>query len=123
MRISARPADDDHLYGHGKAESLAGLFQALVIGLSGTFLISEAIHRIREPHPTRSQAIGIASMVIAIAVSIGLVIRLRRVTTMLPLLETILSEFGKHRADELSVRGKVDGADAGWKYVARFRRA
>ena len=66
MRISARPADDDHLYGHGKVESLAGLFQALVIGLSGTFLIFEAIHRISQPSPTRSEAIGIASMVIAV---------------------------------------------------------
>jgi cation diffusion facilitator family transporter len=79
VRISSRPADEDHLYGHGKVESLAGLFQALVIGLSGAFLISEAIHRIREPQPTRSQAFGIASMVIAIVVSIALVIRLRRV--------------------------------------------
>src|ERR1041385_4725772 len=79
VRISSRPADDDHLYGHGKVESLAGLFQALVIGLSGTFLISEAVHRLRQPQPTRSQAIGIVSMVIAIAVSIGLVVRLRRV--------------------------------------------
>jgi len=79
VRISSRPADEDHLYGHGKVESLAGLFQALVIGLSGAFLISEAIHRLREPHPTKSEAIGIASMIVAIAVSIALVIRLRRV--------------------------------------------
>jgi len=79
VRISASPADEDHLYGHGKVESLAGLFQALVIGLSGAFLISEAIHRIRQPHPTQSEAIGIASMIIAVAVSVGLVVRLRRV--------------------------------------------
>src|SRR5436190_20521421 len=71
VRISSRPADEDHLYAHGKAESLAGLFQALVIGLSGTFLISEAVHRIRQPRPTESEALGIASMVIAILVSIG----------------------------------------------------
>jgi len=79
VRISSRPADEDHLYGHGKVESLAGLFQALVIGLSGTFLISEAVHRIRQPHPTKSEAIGVASMVIAVVLSIGLVKRLRRV--------------------------------------------
>ena len=79
VRIASRPADEDHLYGHGKVESLAGLFQALVIGLSGTFLISEAVHRIRAPHPTKSEAIGIVSMLVAIAVSIALVVRLRRV--------------------------------------------
>src|SRR3954463_3261658 len=59
VRISSRPADEDHLYGHGKAESLAGLFQSLVIGLSGIFLISEAIHRLRQPRPTQSELIGI----------------------------------------------------------------
>src|SRR5438552_10974393 len=32
---SSRPADEDHAYGHGKAESLTGLFQAIVIGVSG----------------------------------------------------------------------------------------
>lgn len=79
VRISARPADEDHLYGHGKVESLAGLFQALVIGLSGSFLIYEAIHRLREPHATSAEFIGIGSMVIAIVVSVALVIRLRRV--------------------------------------------
>ncbi len=43
VRASARPADEDHSYGHGKAESLAGLFQSLVIVLSGLFLIYEAV--------------------------------------------------------------------------------
>jgi len=79
VRIASRPADQDHLYGHGKVESLAGLFQAVMIGLSGAFLIREAIHRIRVPHPTQSELIGIASMVIAVVVSVALVIRLRRV--------------------------------------------
>jgi len=79
VRISSRPADEDHLYGHGKVESLAGLFQALVIGLSGTFLIWEAVHRLRQPHPTSAQFIGIGSMAIAIVISLALVMRLRRV--------------------------------------------
>ena len=82
VRVAARPADEDHRYGHGKAESLAGLFQALVISASGVFLIWEAIHRLREPHQTRSESIGIFSMVVAIAVSIALVVRLRRVARM-----------------------------------------
>ena len=47
VRISSRPADEDHLYGHGKVESLAGLFQSVVIGISGTVLIAEAVRRLR----------------------------------------------------------------------------
>ena len=35
IRAASRPADREHVYGHGKAEGLAGLFQAVIIGLSG----------------------------------------------------------------------------------------
>jgi ferrous-iron efflux pump FieF len=118
VRISARPADEDHLYGHGKVESLAGLFQALVIGLSGTFLISEAIHRIRQPHPTQSEALGIASMVIAILVSIGLVIRLKKVARETD--SPALSSDALHYATDVYINLGVLGALAvtmitGWQ--------
>jgi cation diffusion facilitator family transporter len=79
VRAASRPADEDHTYGHGKAESLTSLFQAIVIGASGIFIVWEAVHRIRDRHQTRSEAIGIVSMMIAIAASVWLVRRLRRV--------------------------------------------
>ncbi|HEV2916016.1 MAG TPA: cation diffusion facilitator family transporter [Pyrinomonadaceae bacterium] len=79
VRAAARPADEDHAYGHGKAESLAGLFQSLVIAASGAFLIYEAIRRLVEPHATSQEWIGIMTMLVAIIVSVALVRRLRRV--------------------------------------------
>ncbi|HEX8090248.1 MAG TPA: cation diffusion facilitator family transporter, partial [Blastocatellia bacterium] len=79
VRVAARPADEDHTYGHGKAESLAGLFQATVITASGVFLIWEAVRRLRVPHEIGSEWIGIATMMIAIAVSAALVARLRAI--------------------------------------------
>src|ERR1700674_4743918 len=78
VRASSRPADEDHAYGHGKAESLTSLFQALVIGASGIFIVWEAVHRIRERHHTPSELIGVGSMIIAILTSAWLVRRLRR---------------------------------------------
>src|SRR5215213_6113395 len=57
LRAASRPPDDDHHYGHGKAESLAGLFQALVITASGFFLIWEAIKRIIFPRETTAEGI------------------------------------------------------------------
>src|SRR5713226_3834291 len=78
VRTASRPADDDHAYGHGKAESLTSLFQAIVIGASGMFIVWEAVQRIREPHPTRSEVIGIASIIVAITARVWLVRRLRR---------------------------------------------
>src|SRR5689334_25167777 len=79
VRAAARPADEDHAYGHGKAESLAGLFQSIVIAASGIFLIYESIRRIINPKETNSEWIGTMTMVIAVVTSIALVVRLRRV--------------------------------------------
>ncbi len=79
VRAAARPPDDDHAYGHGKVESLAGLFQALVIMASGLFLIREAFRRIVDPPAPRAELLGVCSMLIAIGVSVALVARLRRV--------------------------------------------
>src|SRR5215212_2998238 len=58
VRAAARPADEDHKYGHGKAESLAGLFQSIVIAASGVFLVYESIRRIINPNRTKSEWLG-----------------------------------------------------------------
>ncbi|HYJ47392.1 MAG TPA: cation diffusion facilitator family transporter, partial [Pyrinomonadaceae bacterium] len=81
VRAAARPADEDHAYGHGKAESLAGLFQSIVIAASGIFLIYESIRRIINPKEISSEWIGTLTMVVAVSVSVGLVKRLRRVAS------------------------------------------
>lgn len=79
VRAAARPADEDHTYGHGKAESLAGLFQSIVIAASGIFLIRESIRRIIYPNQTSSEWLGVLTMLIAMTISIALVRRLKRV--------------------------------------------
>src|SRR6218665_4169700 len=38
VHYSLRPADDDHRYGHGKAEALAGLAQAMFVGASAVLV-------------------------------------------------------------------------------------
>lgn len=79
VRAASRPPDDDHHYGHGKAESLAGLFQSFVITVSGIFLVREAVRRIVAPQETALEWVGVGTMAVAGAVSVALVARLRRV--------------------------------------------
>ena len=79
VRAAARPPDAEHTYGHGKVESLAGLFQSFVITVSGLFLIREAALRFISQPATNSELLGSVSMLIATGVSIALVARLRRV--------------------------------------------
>ncbi|HEX8352719.1 MAG TPA: cation diffusion facilitator family transporter [Pyrinomonadaceae bacterium] len=78
LRAAARPPDEDHRYGHGKAESLAGLFQSFVISVSGLVLIYEGAKRILTPHATAQEWLGVATMAVAAGVSLALVARLRR---------------------------------------------
>jgi cation diffusion facilitator family transporter len=105
VRAAARPPDDDHAYGHGKAESLAGLFQAFVIILSGLFLIREAIRRMIEPHPTQAEGFGVAAMLITIVVSIALVARLRQVAKLTD--SPALSADAVHFASDVWTNGGV----------------
>jgi ferrous-iron efflux pump FieF len=105
VRAASRPPDHDHDYGHGKAESLAGLFQAAVITLSGLFLIREAVTRIIYPRPTHSETIGVAAMIIAIVVSFALVARLRRVAKLTD--SPALSADAVHFASDVLTNGGV----------------
>jgi len=46
VRHALMPADSDHRFGHGKAEALAGLFQASVMSGSAVFIVFESIDRL-----------------------------------------------------------------------------
>ena len=50
LRIAARPPDDDHPYGHGKAESLAGVSVALFLLAAAILIIVQSVREIRTPH-------------------------------------------------------------------------
>lgn len=105
VRAASRPPDHDHDYGHGKAESLAGLFQAAVITFSGLFLIREAITRLIYPHPTHSETIGVATMIVAIGVSFALVAQLRRAARLTD--SPALSADAVHFASDVWTNGGV----------------
>ena len=48
---SLRPADQDHRFGHGKAEGLAALAQSLIVTISAVYVMKEAAERIINPEP------------------------------------------------------------------------
>lgn len=79
VRVALEPPDHDHRFGHGKAEPLAGLAQALFIGGSALFLIVEAVNRFIEPVPVERSGIGIAVMIASILATLGLVAYQRHV--------------------------------------------
>ncbi|MFT3684275.1 MAG: cation diffusion facilitator family transporter [Phycisphaerales bacterium] len=50
LHVSSKPADSDHPYGHGKAESLAALVVAVLIALAGVMIGVKAVEQILTPH-------------------------------------------------------------------------
>ncbi|CAN5620105.1 cation-efflux pump [soil metagenome] len=46
VRVSDRPADEDHNYGHGKIESLSAFVETVIMLASSIWILKEALHRI-----------------------------------------------------------------------------
>ncbi|MGB5191438.1 MAG: cation diffusion facilitator family transporter [Polyangiales bacterium] len=78
VRYSLVPADEEHRFGHGKAEPLAGLAQAAFISGSAVFLILHAVERLRFPRVLEDVGIGVAVMVVSIVLTALLLLIQRR---------------------------------------------
>ena len=72
VRYSLKSPDEDHQFGHGKAESLAGLGQACFIAGSAIFLLMQAAERLKHPQPLQELNVGLWVMVFAIAATMVL---------------------------------------------------
>ena len=79
VRYALVPADDDHKFGHGKAESLAGLGQAMFISGSAIFLFLYSIDRLYHPREIEQPNVAIGVMVFSI-VATSMLIALQRYT-------------------------------------------
>ncbi|HEX3653424.1 MAG TPA: cation diffusion facilitator family transporter [Rhizomicrobium sp.] len=73
IRSSLTPADEEHRWGHGKAEPLAGLGQGAFIAGSATFLVIQAINRFVLPEPLDHPLIGLIAMGVSIAATLILI--------------------------------------------------
>ncbi|WP_248743674.1 MULTISPECIES: cation diffusion facilitator family transporter [unclassified Pseudomonas] len=79
VHYALRPADDDHRYGHGKAESLAGMAQALFIGGSAVLIAFQAYERIQQPEPLGAPWISIGVIVFSLVLTAALLMLQHRV--------------------------------------------
>ncbi|MCX8966741.1 CDF family cation-efflux pump FieF [Erwinia psidii] len=66
VRYSLQPADDEHTFGHGKAESLAALAQSMFISGSALFLFLTGLQHITSPNEIRAPLVGIVVTLLAL---------------------------------------------------------
>jgi ferrous-iron efflux pump FieF len=77
LRHAIQPPDQDHEYGHGKAESVAGMLQGVFIGGSGVYVISESVRRLIQGSTLEHLPVAVGVMGFAVIASAMLVIYLQ----------------------------------------------
>jgi cation diffusion facilitator family transporter len=80
IRFAEKPADNDHPYGHGKAEDLGGLIQAMLLFGAGSLIVYSAVKRIIDGTPVETPETGIGVMFVSVVASVFLSRHLTRVS-------------------------------------------
>lgn len=121
VRYALQPADEEHRFGHGRAEDIAGLAQATFISGTGIFILVEGIERLFRPVPIEQTDIGLWVMGLSMIATTGLVIFQRYVirktksvvvaADSLHYVTDILSNFAVIVALVLSTQYDVEWAD------------
>jgi ferrous-iron efflux pump FieF len=118
VRYALIPADDEHKFGHGKAEALAGLGQALFIVSSAVFLIIYTFERIINPKQLESFDIGLSIIVFSMALTFILVAYQRYVVKLTGSI-AVKADSVHYSTDLISNAGILVGfglAYLGWIY-------
>lgn len=65
MRISQRPADEDHPYGHGKAEIISSAIVAIILGIAAIYIGYEAVSAFFE-NPIKGSILALITAIISL---------------------------------------------------------
>jgi cation diffusion facilitator family transporter len=75
VRISGTPADKEHPFGHGKAENVSGVIEALLIFVASIWIVFEAVKKIL--HPEEASSLGLGSLVMLISAIVNIFVSRR----------------------------------------------
>lgn len=71
LRVAARPADEEHAYGHSKAEYFASAFEGALIVLAAFGITLAAVWRLVSPRPLERLGIGLAVSLVAALINLA----------------------------------------------------
>jgi cation diffusion facilitator family transporter len=78
LSVAARPADEDHAYGHGKAEYFSAGAEGAMIVIAALSIAVTAVDRLLHPRPLERIGIGLAVSIVAALVNLAVALILRR---------------------------------------------
>jgi cation diffusion facilitator family transporter len=70
LSLAAIPPDENHAYGHGKAEYFSSAFEGFLIAVAAVLIAWQAIARLIAPQPLEAVGVGLAVSVVASAVNL-----------------------------------------------------
>jgi len=70
LTIAARPADEDHVYGHSKAEYFASVTEGILILGAAIGIMTTAIQRLIDPQPLEQLGVGLAVSIAASVINL-----------------------------------------------------
>ena len=73
VRMAAQPPDDNHRYGHEKAEAVSSLIQLILITGSAVFVLIEALRHLANPRPIENSGLAVSVMILSIILTVVLV--------------------------------------------------
>ncbi len=78
LTIAARPADEEHLFGHNKAEYFSSGAEGMLILVAAVSIAVAAVRRLINPQPLEQVGLGIVVSMVASFVNLGVALVLRR---------------------------------------------
>jgi cation diffusion facilitator family transporter len=70
VRISSKPADRHHPYGHGKIENVSGVIEGILIFIAAALIIKEAIEKLIHPFVVQETYVAIGVMLFSALVNV-----------------------------------------------------
>jgi len=70
VRVSGKPADKDHPFGHGKAENISGTVEAILIFLAAAWIVFEAYRKLKSGEPVEAPMWGVIVMFVSAVANI-----------------------------------------------------
>lgn len=93
LKVSIKPADENHPYGHSKAEYFSSAVEGLMIFVAAAFIIVQSVERLLNPQPLQQIGLGLLISVVASLVNGGVAL-------------VLLKQGRKHRSTTLIADGK-----------------
>lgn len=119
LRFALKPADDEHRFGHGKAEAVMALFQAAFLTGAALLLLYQGVVRLLQPEPLTALNEGMIATLICMGLTLVLVTVQKWIITKTASL-AVQADSAHYRSDLLmngAVLFALWAAEQGWLWM------